>query len=186
MRIRVAVPQDGEALAEIYRYYVENTAISFEYTAPTTEEFRGRITKTLTEYPYLVAEENGRVIGYAYAGPFRSRAAYKHWAEGSIYIHRAYRGRGIGPALYAQLERLLQKQNIYTLCACITTTDREDDPQLTDASVRFHTKLGYRITGRHTHCGWKFGKWYSVVVMEKPIRELDLHPEPFVPFSGAL
>lgn len=185
MQIRVATPADAEALAEIYRYYVENTAISFEYVAPTVEEFRGRITKTLTEYPYLVAEEDSKIIGYAYAGPFRTRAAYKYWAEGSIYINRTCRGRGIGRALYGELERLLRQQNIYTLCACITTTDR-DDPHLTDASVRFHTKLGYHPAGRHTNCGWKFDKWYSIVLMEKPIREWDPHPEAFVPFSGHL
>lgn len=186
MEIRLATPEDAGALLDIYGYYVENTAISFEYTAPTVAEFQERIRKTLTEYPYLVAEENGRIIGYAYAGSFRSRAAYKHWSEVSIYIDRSCRGYGIGKALYTKLETLLVKQNIYTLCAVITATDREDDAHLTDASIRFHTRMGYRLAGKHTDCGYKFDKWYSVVLMEKSIREKDLHPEPFIPFSGHL
>lgn len=183
MHIRPATPQDAEALAAIYRYYVENTAISFEYDAPTPEEFRGRIEKTLQEYPYFVAEEDGVPVGYAYVGPFRARRAYKHWAEASIYIDRNHRGRGIGKALYEALEAVLPKQNIYTLNACITFTDRED-AHLTDASVRFHTRMGYTVAGRHVDCGYKFGKWYSVVMMEKPIREKDPTPEAFIPFPN--
>ncbi len=186
MEIRLATPEDAGALLEIYGYYVENTAISFEYTAPTVAEFQDRIGKTLAEYPYLVAEENGRIVGYAYAGSFRSRAAYKHWSEVSIYIDRNYRGNGIGKALYTKLESLLVRQNLYTVCAVITATDRTDDAHLTDASIRFHTHMGYQLAGKHTDCGYKFGKWYSVVMMEKSIRRKDLHPEPFVPFSGSL
>ena len=183
MHIRLATPQDGEALSAIYRHYVENTAVSFEYDAPTPEEFRGRIQKTLAEYPYLVAEEDGIPVGYAYAGPFRTRRAYKHWAEASIYIKKDYHGHGIGRALYTQLEKILVKQNIYTVSACITFTDREDE-HLTDASIRFHTCMGYHISGKHVDCGYKFDKWYSVVMMEKPIREKDPHPEAFIPFPA--
>lgn len=186
MEIRLATPKDAEALLQIYGFYVENTAISFEYTAPTVAEFQARIEKTLTEYPYLVAVEEGRIIGYAYAGPFRSRAAYKHWSEVSIYIDRDCRGKGTGTALYAALEALLVKQNIYTLCAVITSTDRQEDAHLTDASIRFHTRMGYRLIGKHTDCGYKFHKWYSVCLMEKPIREKELSPDPFIPFSGTL
>ena len=184
MQIRLATPADAEALLQIYGYYVENTAISFEYTTPTTEEFQNRIRKTLTEYPYFVATEENQIVGYAYAGPFRSRQAYKHWAEVSIYIDRAYRGKSIGKALYAALEELLVQQNIYTLCAVITSTDRADDPHLTDASIKFHTHMGYRVCGQHTDCGYKFHKWYCVLLMEKPIREKTLHPDPFIPFPA--
>lgn len=186
MEIRLATPKDAEALLQIYRFYVENTAISFEYIAPTVAEFQNRIAKTLAEYPYLVAVEDDKIIGYAYAGPFRSRAAYKHWSEVSIYIDRNCRGKGTGKALYTALEALLVKQNIYTLCAVITSTDRQDDAHLTDASIHFHTHIGYRLAGKHTDCGYKFGKWYSVCLMEKPIREKELHVEPFIPFSGIL
>ena len=183
MQIRLATPQDAEALLQIYGYYVENTAVSFEYTTPTAEEFRGGIQKTLTEYPYSVAEENGKAVGYAYAAAFRSRQAYKHWAEVSIYIDRTHRGKGIGKALYTALEEILAKQNICTLCACVASTDREDK-HLTDASVKFHTNMGYRISGKHTDCGYKFNKWYSICLMEKPIREKELHPDAFIPFPA--
>ncbi len=183
MQIRLATPADAEALLQIYGYYVENTAISFEYTTPTAEEFQSRISKTLTAYPYFVATEEDQIVGYAYAAAFRSRQAYKHWAEVSIYIDRAHRGKGIGKALYTALEEILAKQNIYTLCACIASTDREDE-HLTDASVNFHTRMGYRVSGKHTDCGYKFDKWYSICLMEKPIRKKELHPDAFIPFPA--
>ena len=183
MQIRLATPADAEALLQIYGYYVEYTAISFEYTTPTVLEFQSRISKTLTAYPYFVAIEANQIVGYAYAGPFRSRQAYKHWAEVSIYIDRSHRGMGIGKALYTALEEILVKQNIYTLCACIASTDRED-AHLTDASVNFHTRMGYRVSGKHTDCGYKFDKWYSILLMEKSIREKALHPHAFIPFPA--
>ena len=183
MQIRLATPADAEALLQIYGYYVENTAISFEYTTPTVEDFQIRISKTLSAYPYFGATEEDQIVGYAYAGPFRTRAAYKHWAEVSIYIDRTHRGKGIGKALYAALEETLAQQNIYTLCACIASTDRED-AHLTDSSVKFHAHMGYRVSGKHTDCGYKFDKWYSILLMEKPIREKALHPDPFIPFPA--
>ena len=183
MEIRIAKPEDAGDILKIYAYYIENTAISFEYDVPTEAEFRKRVEDILKKHPYLVAVDGGRIVGYAYASPFKARVAYKHSCEVSIYIDRNYHGRGIGRALYEELERLLLKQNVINLYACITETDRPDDPYLTDDSVRFHTRMGYRLVGRHENCGYKFDRWYSMIWMEKFIADRPGHPEDFVPFG---
>ncbi|MBQ4051345.1 MAG: N-acetyltransferase [Oscillospiraceae bacterium] len=183
MEIRFAVKEDAAAIREIYAPYVTDTAVTFEYDVPDEAEFVCRIENTLKEYPYLVGVENGRVIGYAYAGSFHSRAAYKHSAEVSIYLERSQHGKGIGSLLYRELEKILIRQNVFLLCACITVTERENDAHLTDASVRFHRKNGYALVGKHELCGYKFDKWYSIVWMEKLIAERVSDPEPFLPFS---
>ena len=109
MEIRLATPEDAGALLEIYGYYVENTAISFEYTTPTVAEFQDRIGKTLAEYPYLVAEENGRIVGYAYAGPLKERAAYGWSVETTVYVEKNERQSGIGCKLYEALDSNIRK-----------------------------------------------------------------------------
>ena len=117
INIRSATINDAEELLNIYAPYVENTAISFEYTAPSVADFRERIAKTLTEYPYLVASTDDGIVGYAYAGPFHSRAAFKYSAEVSIYVDRNYRGQGLGKQLYTEIEQILSEQNVFTACA---------------------------------------------------------------------
>ena len=116
MIIRQASPDDTKRLLEIYAYYVANTAVSFEYDVPTEADFRGRIHNTLQKYPYLVLEEDGIIQGYAYAGVFKSRAAYSRSCELSIYVDRDARRRGYGRKLYETLEDSLKKQGIVNLC----------------------------------------------------------------------
>ena len=99
IRIRPATAADAPALLAIYAPYVEHTAITFEYEAPAAEEFRRRICHTLERYPYFAAEAEGRIVGYAYAGPFHPRAAYDWDAELSIYVARDCRGMGVGRKL---------------------------------------------------------------------------------------
>ena len=94
--IRMATPADDKELLQIYAPYVENTAITFEYEVPSLEEFTKRIQNTLKTYPYLVAVESGRIVGYSYASMFKARAAYSHSVETSIYMIRDCRGKGIG------------------------------------------------------------------------------------------
>lgn len=183
MKIRVATEQDARAIREIYAPYVENTAVTFEYDVPSVEDFRRRITHTLREYPYLVATEQERIIGYAYAGSFHSRAAYKHSAEVSIYLNEAWQKKGVGKRLYRELEERLIRQNVFVLYACVTTTEYDDDENLTDASICFHKKMGYVTVGKHNLCGYKFNKWYSVIWMEKRIADRVDRPNAFVPFS---
>ena len=166
--IRPARLSDVEALLDIYSYYVEETAITFEYDVPAPDEFKERMRKILKRYPYLLAEQKGRIMGYAYAGPFVGRAAYQWSCEVSIYIEKDARGRGLGGALYHALEKELQKMGILNLYACIAYPAAEDE-YLTRNSQQFHSHLGYVTAGRFHKCGYKFGRWYDMIWMEKMI-----------------
>lgn len=168
--IRKARPEDAERLLEIYSYYVDRTAVSFEYDSPSTEEFRKRIENTLAHYPYIVIESDGRLQGYAYAGPFKSRDAYEWSCEVSIYIDRYARGRGLGKLLYAALEDRLRCMGILNMYACIAYTEKEDE-YLNNDSEKFHSKMGFRKCGEFHECGFKFGRWYDMIWMEKTIGE---------------
>ncbi|HJB06260.1 MAG TPA: GNAT family N-acetyltransferase [Candidatus Enterocloster faecavium] len=178
IRIRAAVPEDAKTLLEIYRPYVEHTAITFEYEVPSEEEFEKRIRKVLSRYPYLVAEEDGQAAGYAYASPFKEREAYDWAVENSIYVDQNRKRRGIGGKLHEALEAALKEQGILNMNACIAWP-REEDPYLTKNSVDFHGHLGYRLVGQFYQCGYKFGRWYDMVWMEKQIGEhLPIQPRP--------
>lgn len=173
---------DAASIADIYRPYVENTAVSFEYTAPTAEEIARRIEKTTAFYPYFVAVKNGRVVGYAYAGRCGARRAYDRSAELSIYIDKNERGRGIGKMLYELLETELGRMGVINLYALIAAPfERTDDPYVTDSSLRFHEKLGYGVVGRQHGCGFKFGRWYDIITVEKFIGAHSDAPAPVSP-----
>ena len=181
VKIRIAAPEDAERLLAIYAPYVRGTAITFEYDVPSLEEFTERIRNTLKGYPYLVAELDGQILGYAYAGHFQTRAAYDWAAETSIYVDRNARKMGVGKKLHQALELALKKQGILNMYACIACPDIEDE-YLTRNSVEFHTHLGYRQAGEFYKCGYKFNRWYNTVWMEKQIGEHgsnDPHPIPF-------
>lgn len=180
--IRVATEADAEALLAIYAPYVEHTAITFEYTVPTVEEFAGRIRQTLKKYPYLVAERNGEILGYAYAGSFHQREAYGWAVETTIYVQSGSKRFGIGRELYEALERALAMQNIINLNACIAYPETEDE-YLTRDSVKFHERMGYRLVGEFHKCGYKFHRWYNMVWMEKHLREHDVNPAPVKRFD---
>lgn len=179
--IRTAALDDAAALLAIYAPYVEQTAITFEYEVPSLEEFRGRIAHTLRRYPYLVAEENGEILGYAYTGPFGERAAYSWAVETSIYLRQDIRGRGLGKRLYQALEDVSRAQHMQSLYACIAYPDA-DDAHLSGNSVAFHAHLGYTTVGRFPHCGYKFGTWYNMTWMEKTLGDHAVPPAAFVPF----
>lgn len=166
--IRAVTPEDAPALLKIYAPYVTDTAITFEYEVPGAEEFADRIRRVLERYPYLAAEEDGAILGYAYAGPFHPRRAYDWAVETSIYVDRSLRRRGVGRVLYDALEKALAAQNILNLNACIAWPAAED-PYLTRDSEAFHRRLGYRLVGTFHQCGYKFGRWYDMIWMEKHI-----------------
>lgn len=170
MLIRSALPDDAGRILEIYSYYIENTAITFEIDVPSPDEFKKRITKTLARYPYLVLEEDGRIEGYAYAGVFYDRAAYDHSCEETIYLDRNSHGKGYGRLLYGELEKELKARGIINLYACIADPVVEDE-HLTSNSELFHAHLGYVKTGEFHKCGYKFGRWYNMIYMEKIIGE---------------
>lgn len=174
--IRMASEQDAEALVEIYRPYVEETAITFEYDTPSPEEFRGRIREVLKKFPYLVAEWNGEPVGYAYVHPFKERAAYDWAVETSVYVRQEVRGRGIGKQLYAKLEELLTRQHITNLNACITYPNPD--------SIAFHERLGYKKVAHFTQCGYKFDRWYDMIWMEKMLcQQHPQRPESVLPIG---
>ena len=183
MTIRTAVADDAAEILEIYAPYVLHTAVSFEYAVPTVDEFQKRMAGTLEQYPYLVAEEQGHIVGYAYAGAFRPQKAYVHSVELSIYLKMDVRGRGIGRALYTKLEALLARQNVYAAYACIAVPTAEHDPYLTDASEHFHEKMGFKRIGTFENCGYKFERWYTMIWMEKELKERTSISEAFIPFD---
>lgn len=181
--IRCATLNDAEALRAIYAPYVEKTAITFEYEVPTVEEFSRRITRVQEKYPYLVLEEDGEIVGYAYAGQFKDRPAYDWAVETTIYVREDQKGRGAGRALYLALEKALALQNILNLNACIAYPV-EEDQYLTRDSVRFHEHMGYRLVGRFSQCGCKDGRWYDMVWMEKHLGQHKPDPDPVIPFDA--
>ena len=179
--LRIASPADAEALLQIYAPYVRETAITFEYEVPSPEEFQSRIRRTLEKYPYLIAEWEGRCVGYAYAGAFHARAAYDWVVETSVYVERGLRRQGVGQRLYTALEEILTLQNILNLNACIAYP-AEEDPYLTRDSADFHQRLGYQLVGRFHQCGYKFGRWYDMIWMEKMLGAHRSPQPPVGPF----
>lgn len=186
LHIRPAAPGDAAALLRIYAPYVRETAVTFEYDVPTREEFAARIAGTLTRYPCLVAERDGQPAGYAYAGAFKARPAYDWAVETTVYVDRAQRRGGVGRRLYGALERALSAQGILNLNACIACPAEEPDPYLTGDSAAFHRRMGYRLAGRFTQCGFKFGRWYDMIWMERLIGPHTSSAPPVRPFSPEL
>ena len=171
--IRPAEAGDAEALLGIYGQYID-TPITFEYRLPTPEEFRGRILTTLEEYPYLVAEADGRPAGYAYAHRFRERAAYQWGAELSVYVDRRLHRSGAGRALYETLIRLLAAQGLKTVYGCITLPNEK--------STAFHEALGFTPAGVFRRAGFKAGAWHDVIWYEKAIGPYGGEPCPPRPY----
>ena len=170
MSVRLATENDVPRILEIYAPYVENPAVRFEYTVPTLAEFTARFLEITARFPWLVWEEEGVVLGYAYGSLPFERAAYQWSAAVSVYLCAAAQGRGIGRALYAELERLLRLQGYRKVYAVITTAN--------EASVAFHRAVGYRHTATMPDCGYKFGRWYGTVWMEKELNGWDVPPHP--------
>lgn len=162
MAIREAMPSDVAAMLAIYEEYVQNTAVSFEYETPTVEEFTKRLQEHKQMYPWFVWEEDGRVLGYAYAGRAFERAAYAWNAEISCYLQ--IKGKGIGRKLYTAIEEILKKQGIRKVFAVVTSANA--------ASVAFHKAIGYQEAVVYRDVGFKHGAWYDVIWLEKQLCDL--------------
>ena len=157
--IRLATEADLPEILEIYGPYIINTTASFEYTVPTMDEFTHRFRSITADFPWLVWEEKGRILGYAYASlPFH-RAAYRWCAESSIYLRPEAQGRGIGKRLQLVLEDVLKQQGYALLYAVITSENQ--------GSLAFHEALGYVKTAELPGCGYKFGRNLGITWMEK-------------------
>lgn len=164
--IRMASREDIPAILEIYAPYVAHTAISFEYAVPTLEDFTARFERITARFPWLVWEENGKILGYAYGSLPWERAAFQWCAEVSIYLHPDAHRRGIGSALYRVLEQLLSLQGYLKVYAVVTTANR--------ASVEFHEKAGYRLTASFPDCGFKHGAWHGTLWLEKELSSVEM------------
>ncbi|MFC2037857.1 arsinothricin resistance N-acetyltransferase ArsN1 family B [Chloroflexota bacterium] len=165
MQIRTATVADAAVLREIYRPYVETTAISFELEVPSIEEFQQRISVAVEGWSWLVAEVHGRQVGYAYGSAHRAREAYRSSVETSAYVHEDYHRQGIGRALYTQLLNELGERSFGSAFAGITLPN--------DASVGFHESLGFEPIGVFPRVGRKFGAWHDVAWLYRPIQDSD-------------
>ena len=156
MRVRLADPQrDASRVAEIYAPYVSHTVISFEEIPPSAAEMAERMARVLEVAPWLVAEdENGLVIGYAYAGRHRERAGYRWSVDLTAYVDSEFHGRGIGKALYGELVPTLRRQGFVNAYAGIGLPN--------DASVALHKSIGMSLVGVYEKVGWKLGSWVDV------------------------
>ena len=157
--IRIAEIRDVPGILDIYTPYVRNTTVSFEYEPPTLEEFTQRFRTITAQYPWLVWEENGHILGYAYASAPFSRAAYQWCAEPTVYLRPEARGQGIAGSLYAVLEEILFRQGYQVLYALVCGENA--------ASLRFHEKQGYHPVAEFPDIGFKMGRWLSLVWYEK-------------------
>ena len=160
--IRPATEKDVPQILAIYAPYVENTTVSFEYEAPSEAAFLQRFRDITVQFPWLVWEEDGRILGYAYGSPPYSRKAYSWCAEPSIYLLPEAQGKGIGRKLYAVLEAILEQQGYQVLYALITAENT--------ASIAFHKKMGYETKVEFSNCGYKFNRWLGLIWMEKRIK----------------
>jgi len=174
--IRTATPEDADDIRAIYMPYVTDTSVTFERDVPSVEEFRARISNTLATYPYLVAENDGTVVGYAYAGRFRPRKSYDSSVELSIYIRNDRLRQGIGHLLYSELERILASMNIRLMVACISYSDDQEN-----ASREFHESMGFRESGLIRKAGVKFDAWHDLLYMTKQIGSDEI-PDHLIPF----
>ncbi|MDW8765862.1 N-acetyltransferase family protein [Streptococcus suis] len=161
INIRSAQIEDASDLVAIYAPYVETTAITFETEVPTVADFADRIKKTLEKFPYFVAEEEGRVVGYAYASTYYARAAYDWTVELSVYVSREARGKGIGSLLYDVLEEDLTARGFKNFLACIALPN--------PASLALHEKRGYEQVAHFKKVGYKFDSWHDIVWLQKSL-----------------
>lgn len=173
MSLRLATPQDAQALVHIYGQYI-HTPITFEYELPSPQEFQARITHILECYPYLVWEEAGVPIGYAYAHRFKERAAYQWGAELSVYVAQGHTSQKVGRRLYSALMELLAIQGVRTVYGIVTVPNAK--------SEGLHRGLGFQDTGICRNTGYVAGAWRDVQTFEKAINPYDLDPVPITPF----
>ena len=173
--IRVATREDAAFIQAIYAPIVENTIISFELEAPTVAEIEQRIKKTLENFPWLVCENQGEVIGYAYASKHRERAAYQWAVDVSAYVKEGSRSTGIGKALYTALMLILAEQGFYNAFAGIALPNA--------ASVGLHEAVGFKPLGVYRQVGFKLGAWHDAGWWQRVLRPPDVPPQPLQAFK---
>lgn len=176
MTIRIARSTDGDALAKIYAPIVENTFISFEEVPPTAAEMAGRVEATLQTHPWLVFEDAGTAVAFAYATTHRTRAAYKWSCDVSVYVGETARRKGLADRLYRRLFDTLIHQGFGSVFAGIALPN--------EASVGFHERMGFEPVGVYPRVGFKNGSWRDVGWWSRPLQALDDNPPPPLPFGA--
>ena len=174
--LRMASIEDAAGILEVYAPYILNTSITFEYEVPPIEEFKKRIEGILKKYPYLVCEENGTILGYAYAGPYRTRAAFGWDAELSVYIRPEAQRRGIATVLCRCIIEILREMGCYHLYSHITIPN--------SGSLALHKALGFVEEGRLSRTGFKLGSWHDMAVLSLQLAPLPQTPDPVRPCSA--
>jgi L-amino acid N-acyltransferase YncA len=174
--IRLATLDDAEQVREIYAPFCEATPVSFETEAPTVFEMRRRIEKTLAFYPWLVGDDGGQVLGYAYASAHRERAAYRWSVDVSVYVREGRRRSGLGRALYTSLFEILRLQRFTTALAGTTLPN--------PGSVGLHNAMGFGPVGVYRAIGFKCGEWHDVAWWQLPLREIDGAPPEPIALAG--
>ena len=157
--IRPLEQRDIPACVEIYNYYIENTTVTFEETALREADFLARALRIQKTYPYLVAEKDGAVVGYAYLDAYHERSAYRYTADLSIYLAHDGLRRGIGSALLEKIEGMGRAMGLHSIVAIITEENGR--------SLAFHARHGYREVGRLYKSGYKFDRWLDVAFCQK-------------------
>jgi L-amino acid N-acyltransferase YncA len=161
--VRPASADDVPAIAAIYAHHVETGTASFELAPPSVDEMHERFEFCVhADYPYLAAERSGRIVGYAYAGPYRARPAYRHTVESSVYVDASEIGRGIGGTLLAALVEQCEARDFRQMIAIIGGADNA-------ASIRLHAKHGFIETGRLLAVGHKHDRWLDTVMMQRAL-----------------
>jgi len=176
--VRIATPQDAAAFAAIYAPYVMDTAITFEVEPPDAAEVAARLSRVSAFHPWLAYELDGEVLGYAYGGPFKERAAYRWSVETTVYVDRNAHRRGVGRALYGRLLAILALQGHHGAYGGITVPN--------DASIGLHEAFGFRPIGVYREVGFKLGAWRDVGFWGLQLSVPTSEPSPPIPFSEAI
>lgn len=165
MLLQLIKEEDISEVLEIYTPYVQNTPITFECDIPSLENFSDRVHHYTEQYPWIVAKDHGKIVGYAYASTYRSREAYQWCCELSVYLRPQAQGMDLGRTLYSALMDLLTLQGYYTVYGVITLPN--------EASLALHNQLGFSMDGIQENCGFKLGSWHNTAIMSKTLRDFE-------------
>jgi phosphinothricin acetyltransferase len=174
--IRSATPADADAICVIYNHYIRNTAVTFEEVPVEAAEMRQRIAEVQALFPWLVAEDGGQLVGYAYAARWRVRSAYRYSVESTVYLSPDRVGRGWGSQLYLELFRRLEAAGIHAVMGGITLPN--------PASVGLHEKLGFRKVAHFEAVGWKGDQWLDVGYWQRILDSASPPRSTKVPVKG--
>lgn len=166
--IRLATIADAEATLSVYAPYVLHSSATFEYEVPKMDEFKKKIEKITAQYPWLVCECDGGIVGYAYGSMHRDRTAYQWSPEATVYLDERFHRKGIARVLYSALFEMLKMQGYYTAFAGVLATNEK--------SVEFHRAMGFEDIGLFKNIGYKLGEWHTNLWMQYEIQKPILNP----------